>query len=216
MCRMICKLAPINTVVKYNVVMNKVLVNFLYEIGSLRRLERSYHLSVLTQTESVAEHSHRAMIIAYFLAKLCKAQAEKAMMMAAFHDMAETRTGDSDWVQKQYLSQDEQKALDRQLLPLGGIASGLKLILKEYKERKSLESQIAKDADYIEYFMSLKELAWAGNKEAEQRLGSENTALNHMYTKQGKKLAREVKAANPVDWVKEDLVATHKNYRVVR
>lgn len=188
------------------------LVNFFFEVGSLRKLMRSYHLEILEDTESVAEHSHRAMTIAYVLAKKVGADAHKAMLMAAFHDMPETRTGDSNWVQKSYLIQDEERALSLQLANLSDFGDELQEILKEYKERKSLESHVAKDADYIEYFCSLKEMELKGNKEASRRLKSENTSLDHMYTKEGKKLARIVKKTNPIEWTKSDLKKSHGKY----
>lgn len=188
------------------------LVNFFFEIGSLRKLMRSYHLEILEDTESVAEHSHRAMIIAYVLAKKVKADAHKAMLMAAFHDMPESRTGDSNWVQKSYLSQDEERALSSQLANLSNLGNELQEVLKEYKERKSLESHVAKDADYLEYFSSLKELELRGNKEAARRLKSENTSLDHMYTKEGKRLAGLIKKTSPVEWTKADLKKSHGKY----
>jgi putative hydrolase of HD superfamily len=152
------------------------------------------------------------MIIAYLLAKKVGADPHKTMLMAAFHDMAETRTGDSNWVQKSYLSQDEEKAVDAQLGLMRELGDELAEILEEYEERKSLESHVAKDADYIDYFLSLKELAMTGNVEAKRRLESENTSLDHMYTDEGKELARVVKNTDPADWTKMDLVESHKKY----
>lgn len=189
------------------------LVDLFFEMGVLRRMKRSYHLMLLEEAESVAEHSHRAMIVAYFLGRLAKADAAKAALMAGFHDMAETRTGDSDWVQKQYLQQNEEKARKAQFEGLGELADELNDIIKEYKKRETLEAKLAKDADYIEFFMSIKELAWKGNTEAKYRLNSENTAIEHLYTTEGKKLARLVKKADPTAWTRQDLVETHKKYR---
>ena len=193
----------------------KNLVSFLYEIGILRQMKRSYYMNILQDTESIAEHSHRAMVIAYLLAKELDADASKAMLMAAFHDMAETRTGDSNWVQKPYVSQDESKALDSQFNLIGKASDEIKDTLEEYKKRESLESQIAKDADYIEYFLSLRELELAGNKEAHRRLNSENTSIDHMFTDKGKEIAKLVKEIDPTEWTQKDLKTTHKQYMKV-
>lgn len=189
------------------------LIDFFYEIGALRRLKRTYHLYVADNTESVAEHSHRALVIAYFLAKKLGLDAGKAALMAGFHDMAESRMGDSDWLQKQYMDQDEEKALNAQLNPLGKLADGLKDILHEYKVRKSLESRIAKDADNVEYVLSLKELEMAGNLEAKRRLHSENTSVEHLYTPLAKKIVNMIKKSNPTDWTRQDLIKTFKKYK---
>ena len=40
---------------------------------------------------------------------------EKVLVMSLFHDMAETRTGDSHWIQKPYVKQDEDSAISDQL-----------------------------------------------------------------------------------------------------
>jgi putative hydrolase of HD superfamily len=188
------------------------LVDFFYELGTLRRMQRSYNLNILQDTESVAEHSHRVSIIAYLLAKKVGVDPYKTLLMAIFHDIAETRTGDSNWVQKSYLKQDEEKATKSQLKLMDDLGIELEEILIEYKKRESLESQVAKDADYLDYFLSLRELAMTGNIEAERRLNSENTSLDHMYTDEGKKLAKMIKETDPTEWTRKDLVESHDKY----
>ena len=193
----------------------KALINFFFEIGVLRRLKRSYHLQVLDAVESVAEHSHRAMIIAYFMAKHANADASKTMLMTAFHDMTETRVGDSNWVQKQYISQNEEQALNDQLAPLGELGDELRSILREYKLRESVESKIAKDADNVEYYMSLRELEIGGNLEAKRRLESDRAAkLDNLYTEAGKELVRIIKETHPTEWTWEVLRETSKRYKI--
>lgn len=167
----------------------------------------------MTGTESVAEHSHRAMVVAFFLAYKAGADPAKTMTMAAFHDLAETRTGDSDWLQKQYLTQDEDKALACQLDDLGKGGEALAALLSEYKLRESLESRVAKDADKLEYVLSLRELALAGNGEAKYRLESENASPDHLYTPEAKKLWKEIMTTHPTDWIRQDLASTYRHYK---
>jgi putative hydrolases of HD superfamily len=190
------------------------LIDFFYEVGTLRRIMCSYHINLLTDTESVAEHSHRAMIIAYTLAKLIgNVDQSKVLMMAAFHDMPETRTSDSNWIQKQYMNQDEEKALDAQLELMEGLGDEIKLLLDEYHKRETLESKIAKDADSIEYYISLRELEMQGNQEAKRRLDKEKM-FSTLYTKEAKELAEKVFEVHPTEWTRRDLERTRKKYQV--
>ncbi|MFZ2663947.1 MAG: HD domain-containing protein [Patescibacteria group bacterium] len=191
----------------------KELVNLFYEIGTLRKIKRSYHINVLQDTESVAEHSHRAMLISYFLAKKVGADPYKCILMASLHDLAEARTGDSNWVQKSYITQDEDKATEEQLLPLRDLSKDLFRLLSEYKERKTLESQVTKDADNIEYVLSLRELELTGNKEATRRLNSENTFLDKLFTEEAKAIVILIKKTGPTEWTQKDLRISHKSYK---
>ncbi|MBN1168761.1 HD domain-containing protein [Candidatus Woesebacteria bacterium] len=191
----------------------KDLINFFYEVGSLRQMERSHKMHMLQKVESVAEHSQRVTIIAYLLAKKAKANPHKTMIMAAFHDIPESRTGDSNWHQKEYVSQDEEKAWEAQLKLIGEGSDEIKKIIKEYRERKTYESQLAKDADNIDYVLSLKELALTGNAEAQRRL-KEDVFFGHLYTSIGKKVMKEVIKSKPNQWYQCDRKKTHKKYTV--
>jgi putative hydrolases of HD superfamily len=191
----------------------KNLVNFFYEIGTLRRVQRSYHINVLEDTESVAEHTHRAMIVAYTLAKLVGCDAQKALMMSAFHDMPETRTSDSNWIQKQYMNQDEEKALHAQLSLMGGLGDDIDDLLAEYQKRETLEAKVAKDADNIEYYLSLREIELRGNREAARRLSGKNV-LDTLYTDEAKELTRLLLEVGPTEWTLQDLRETFKKYKV--
>lgn len=188
------------------------LINFFYEIGSLRKLKRSYIQHMLQEVESIAEHSQRVTLIAYFLSKEAKANTYKVMLMAAFHDLAEARTGDANWLQKQYIKQDEEKALNAQYALMGESSVEIKDILNEYHKRESLESKIAKDADNVDYILSLKELELQGNQEARRRLYSGDCSKDQLYTSIAKNMFDEILKSNPNDWYQPDRKETHKKY----
>lgn len=189
------------------------LIDFFFEVGSLRHIQRSYNQHVLQKTESVAEHSQRVTIIAYILAKKLDVDPLKTMTMAAFHDLSESRTGDSNWHHKEYIVQHEEEAWEAQLKLIGENSEELKQLLKEYKERKTPESQLAKDADNIEYVLSLKELALQGNEEARRRI-EEDTNLNHLYTDLAKNIMKELVNAKPNAWYQKDRSKSRKKYLV--
>lgn len=189
------------------------LINFFYELGSLQVMPRSYNLHMLQQVESVADHSQRVAIIAYLLAKKANVDPHKAVVMAAFHDIPETRTGDSNWHQKSYVTQDEEKAWLMQLDLMGDGVEELAAYIKEYKERKTDVSQLVKDADNIEYVLSLKELALQGNEEAKRRI-KEDINYRHLYTKLGRDVMRQVVASRPNEWYQKDRKDTSRKYLV--
>ncbi len=83
----------------------KRLINFLFEIGSLRKIPRAHRQSLLTEdvTDNISSHSYRVTHIGFMLAKLEKADPYKVMVMCLFHDIEETRSGDQNWINKRYV-----------------------------------------------------------------------------------------------------------------
>lgn len=135
--------------------------------------------------------------------------------MAAFHDLPESRTGDFNWHQKEYVTQDEIKAWKSQLELMGNGTEELNSFIKEYKQRKSLVSQLVKDADNIEYVLSLKELALQGNEEAKRRI-KKDVDLKHLYTDVGRKIMKQIVSSKPNEWYQKDRSITRKKYFIKR
>src|SRR3989338_2611923 len=119
----------------------KKLVEFIFEVGTLRRSYR-VHLQKLAKTEdSVADHSFRVAIIGYILAKEEGLDADKVLKMCLFHDLPEARTGDHDWFHKKYVKINELKAIKSQWQGVGFGNEVVKL-LKEYLGQKTKEAKI--------------------------------------------------------------------------
>ena len=55
-------------------------------------------------------------------------------------------------------------------------------VTKEYKERKTKEAKVAKDADLVDQILLLKEYAWRGNSEAEEWLSKSNSRNRNSQT----------------------------------
>jgi len=90
----------------------KQLIHFLFEVGMLKKTPRTGYQFLGTGRESVAEHSFRTAIIGYTLAKAHpEADIQKIVFMCLFHDLHEARTGDQNYVNKQYVRVDEDKAV---------------------------------------------------------------------------------------------------------
>ncbi|MBI5465839.1 MAG: HD domain-containing protein [Candidatus Kerfeldbacteria bacterium] len=174
----------------------KRIVEFIFEVGSLRRVKRS-HLQNLGKTEdSILDHSFRVAMIGYLLATIEGAEADKVLKMCLFHDLAESRTGDRNWIHKKFVKVNESKATRDQLKNLPIQKPVIKL-LNEYRIGKTLEARLAKEADILEQAFQLKEYADQGNKEAERWLPHNMVPLK---TKTGKMLARLAIKSDVHDW----------------
>jgi len=166
-------------------------------------LPRSHNKQLGTTFDTVASHSHHVSVIAYCIArmeKLTHEQAIKSTTMAVFHDLAEARTGDYDFVAKHYGTPDEEKALKDQF---GGFDFGkdLKDLMEEYIERKTLEAKCAKDADSLEQLYLEWVLMWQGNKLAQKWFDSDfKDRIPGLRTESAKKLAFTMKKSNPQEW----------------
>lgn len=174
----------------------KEIANFLFEVGILSKTPRSWPPFLGSGKQSVAEHINRVVFIGYSLASVEKADVGKVMKMCLFHDMAESRVSDLNYVHQKYVKSEEQKVINElsQSLSFGADISE---IIKEYEERKTKESLLAKDADNLEFILSLKEQIDVGNKRAESWMKS---ALKRLKTDIGKKVAEEILKTDSDEW----------------
>ncbi len=132
----------------------KEIENFLYELGMLKNTQRTGWLTLgIFQGDSIASHSFRAAIIAYYLAKKLNADREKTVIMTLFHDVPEARIGDINKVSSSYVKADKKAAREDQLSLFPEIIE----LLEEFEKQETLESQIARDADILEVIIQAKE-----------------------------------------------------------
>lgn len=165
------------------------ITNFLFEAGSLSHTPRSFYNLLGGGSQSVAEHITRTVIVGYTLGRMHgKADDLKIIKMCLFHDLAEARTSDLNYVNQKYAQAEEARALDdlAQPLPFG---DDILSIVSEYKARVSTEALLAKDADNIEFILSLRETQDVGNSRAGTWIPS---AVKRLKTKEAKKLVRAI------------------------
>ncbi len=181
------------------------ITNFLYEIGTMRKLMRIHRQVLLTDdmSDSIASHSYRVTMISWFLAKEEGADPYKTVMMSLLHDVAEVRSNDHNWIHKKYVKIYEDEITDEQLgsLPY----SDLKDFIDEYEKRESKEAVLAKEADVLDQILLLREYEWSGNKEANVWLYGKgkakvNAQLEKLKTATGKKLGESIYKVGPSDW----------------
>ncbi len=140
------------------------IVNFLFEVGMLKRTPRTGFQFLGSGCESVAEHVLRTIFIGYTLCKLRDDVDEfKVLKMCLVHDLPEARTGDMNYVYKKYVKVDEKKAV-RELTEELLFGDEIKAVIDEFNEKKTEESLIAHDADQLSLIFQLKECEDLGNK----------------------------------------------------
>ncbi len=181
-------------------------MNFLFEIGTMRKLPRMHQQMLLSQdlSDNIATHSYRVAIIAWFLAKEEGADPYKSVMMALLHDVKEVRSGDHNYVHKKYVKVYEDEISKDQLgeLPF----SDLFEIEQEYEARESQEAVVAKDADLLDQIILLKEYVHQGNSEAEIWLSGKgnsekvNVQYRNLQTESGKQLGKEILNGDLSQW----------------
>jgi putative hydrolases of HD superfamily len=99
------------------------IVDFLFEVGMLSKTPRSGFYFLGSGEQSVAEHLNRVTYIGYVLCKMLpEADEGKVLKMCLFHDLAEARTSDLNYVHQQYANANEEKALTdiANSVPFGG------------------------------------------------------------------------------------------------
>lgn len=188
----------------------------LQQAGSLISMPRSHVRSLGKNTpDSVASHSHHVSVIAYCIARLEGLSHEeglKAVTMGVFHDLAEARTGDADFIAKNYVTIDESKAIKDQFKGTS-FGSDLLELVEEYEVRESLVAKCTKDADVLAQIYMEWLLAWQGNKLAERWFdGDFSHRVPYLYTKSAKKLAEAMKMSDPHEWWRSEFVTTGINY----
>jgi putative hydrolase of HD superfamily len=175
----------------------KELVNFLFEVGMLKKTPRTGYQFLGSGKESVAEHSFRMALVGYLLSRQEPgADPMKTTLMCLFHDLHEARTGDHNYVNKRYVQIDEDKAVQ-------DLAKGLPIrdeivsLTREFNEGKSLEACISRDADQLDLILSLKEEQDLGNAYAREWL---HYAVKRLQTESGLKMAREILETDSTEW----------------
>ena len=177
-------------------------VNFLFEVMVLKRTPRTGVKNIgIENPDSVAEHVFLTSQIAYILGKMEKVNAERAAIISLFHDNGETRVGDANLISKFYLETDkaELKAFFDQIKGLAW-EKEIGKIYDEWQKQKTPESIVARDADWVEMALQLKQYFDLGNEKAKLWIEWYKTCVK---TKSAKKLIEMIEKTNIDDWWKE-------------
>lgn len=176
-------------------------IEFLYELGSLRNIQRGWRQHFGMDVANDLEHTIRVVWIALLIARMEGVKdEEKIIKMALVHDMAETRVSDHSYVQKVYVQADENSAAN----DLFGGTSFENLndqTLKEYEERECIEAKIVKDADNLDVDLEMRELEQKGSKLPSKWLANRSLVRNEkLYTESAKKIWDSLNEVDVDSW----------------
>jgi putative hydrolase of HD superfamily len=173
------------------------IANFLYEVGMLQKTPRTGFQFLGSGCESVAEHILRTIFIAYTLCKLDpEANEHRTIKMCLFHDLPEARTGDMNYVNKKYVTVDENKAV-RELTETLSFGTDIAGAIDEFNEKTTRESRIAHDADQLALILQLKEYGDLGNKYSKDWI---DFALRRLCTETAKEVAKVILKTDSSQW----------------
>jgi putative hydrolase of HD superfamily len=176
-------------------------IDFLYEIASLRNVPRGWRQHLGFDVASDLEHTFRLIWLALLISRMEKLGDENLIIkMALVHDVAETRTSDHSYVQKVYVTADDERAADDMFK--GTSFADLREVLKQYEKRDTIEAKIVKDADNLDIDLELKEIEELGSK-LPQKWTQNNRKLvrdEKLYTESAKQLWDQIQASDPSNW----------------
>ncbi len=175
----------------------KNIVNFIFEVGMLKKTPRTGFQFLGSGCESVAEHILKTIFIGYTLCKLENDVDElRVIKMCLVHDLPEARTGDMNYVNKKYVTVNEAKAVD-ELTSTLFFGDDIKKAINEFNEKKTRESLLAHDADQLALIYQLKEYGDLGNKYSQEWIGF---AKRRLSTDTAQKMAEMIVSTDSSQW----------------
>src|SRR3989344_4541957 len=173
-------------------------IEFLYEIGSLRHLPRSWRQFTRVDVANNSEHIFRVMWIALIIARREGVKdEEKIIKLALVHDIGETRVPDTNYLTKIYSSRDESLAMEHMLKDTS-LAKDFHDLYKEYAARATIEAKIVKDADNLDVDFELSEMKAQGH--TLKKYWPRTRVRNKLFSKTAKKIWDELQTTNPHEW----------------
>ncbi len=176
-------------------------IELLFEIGCLRYMPRSWKRFFNPDVANNSEHTLRVTWIAWLLSEHEGiGNKEKIIKMALSHDLAESRTGDADYLSRQYVERKETKAID-DIAKNTVFEKELTILWNEYEKRTTPEAKIVKDADNLDVELELVEQEAQGHSIGKlwnnQR---KRLVYPKLYTKSAKKLWDKIHESKVNDW----------------
>jgi putative hydrolases of HD superfamily len=177
-------------------------LEFLYEIGAIRLIPRQWHRFHLDGVGDLADHHFRVLWLALTIASREKATVDtgKMMKMALVHDIAESRTGDVDYLARQYVERHEDLGIADMLADTSLEAEFIAL-WHEYEARECIEAKIVKDADNLDVDLEIEEQRSKGHHlPADWDELVPPSAKSKLYTKSAEAIRASIQKSNPHDW----------------
>jgi 5'-deoxynucleotidase YfbR-like HD superfamily hydrolase len=174
-------------------------INFLYEMGSIRHIQRTWTRFAGAEFANLAEHHFHVFWIAMIIAAHEKnVDSGKIAKMVMVHDISESRTGDVDYLSRQYVIRNEELGI-QDMLHDTKIEQEFTQLWHEYEKRESLEAKIVKDADTLNVDFELMEQATRGNN-LRERWSHRSKVAESLYTQTAKQLYAQLMDSDPHAW----------------
>lgn len=177
-------------------------IEFLFEIGCMRYIKRSWVQFMPSEVANNTEHTFRVIWIALLLAKYEGiTNTGKIAKMALVHDICESRSGDAHYIWSQYQTKLEEKAISDTLLGTI-IFEELLDLWKEFEEKKTIEAKIVKDADNLDVELELIELKHQGHQRIYDHLSQRRGGIiDSIYrTETAKRFYKLIHDSDPHSW----------------
>jgi len=176
-------------------------IEFLFEMGNIRLVQRTWRRFYTPEFANLAEHHFRMFWIAMIIAaREGKVDTGKIAKMVLVHDISESRTGDVDYLSRQYVVRNEELGIKDMLKDTAAEKEFLEL-WNEYEAHETKEAQIAKDADMLDIDFELAEQSFRGNKLFDELKDTRKfTAENKFYTETAKEIFYQLRETSPMDW----------------
>lgn len=183
---------------------NKKIMYLIQQAGTLMLMQRNHVRNLGNVTfDTIASHSFHVAVISYCISRMegfSHPDGMRAITIGLLHDLSEGRTGDNDFVSKNYTTMDDARAIEDQFSGFD-FAQDLKNEVEQYEKRESKLSKCVKDADAIAQMFMEWTLSWQGNKLAEKWFkGDLIHRVPYLHTKSAKKLIDLIKNSDPQEW----------------
>jgi len=158
-------------------------------------MRRMHSQTVPQVCDTIASHSFETAIIGMVLAKLENINENKVLKMCLFHNVAETRTGDANFMHSHYVKKNERQVIKDQYSNTP-FEKEIIEILNEYEKKESKESIIAKDANVLNQIISQCNYL----KDSKDLARWNRHSIKGLKTKSAKELAKTITTRSPFEW----------------
>lgn len=174
-------------------------IELLFEIGSLRHIARTWHQFGGVMFSNVSEHCFRVAWLAMIIAQNEGADLGRVVLMALVHDMAETRTGDVNYISRMYVAQNDHDAV-RHATAGTSLEAEIRHLWDEFEARETLESKIVKDADSLDCDLELAEKKEFAPGLIETLRPTREAVSEKLFTETARCIFRSIGTVNPHSW----------------
>ncbi len=181
--------------------MKKRDIDLLFEVGALRRVPRMWIHFLGPDMANNAEHSYRVGWIALLIAKEeGVTDTAKILQMALVHDLTEGRTGDANYLMRQYVKRDDELA-GKDIFAETELEGDMLGALEEYRAQATIEAKIVKDADRLDVEFEIREVRSRGMQLPKEWEEFQRKVANEkLSTDTARSIMRSLPDSDPHSW----------------